>query len=247
MHHDQRHLLLIDDDVRLTDAIALYLRRLNYRVSVAHDGVRGLETFRRDPPALVVLDMMMPVMDGWEVCRRLREVSWVPIIMLTALTDESDRVQGLRMGADDYVGKPFSLKELAARIEAVLRRADLAPSTEGAVLFDDGRLRLETEGLRVLLNGEDVALTATERRLLFSLADHAGRVLSPDQILRLVWGQEYDTQQDYVKLYIWRVRQKIELDPAHPTYVRTERGLGYRFAGEPTARPAPPPRDEHDA
>jgi two-component system KDP operon response regulator KdpE len=225
----RRAVLLVDDDVRLSEAIALYLRRQGLRVTTANDGARGVEAFHRVQPDVVVLDVMMPVMDGWEVCRRLREVSWVPIIMLTARVDESDRVKGLRMGADDYVVKPFSLKELAARIEAVLRRADLSPSTKTGVVYDDSYLRLETEGLQVYVAGDAIGLTATERRLLFHLAENAGHVLSPEQILRQVWGPEYISQHDYVKLYIWRVRQKIEPDPADPTYLRTERGLGYRF------------------
>ena len=234
---ERSRLLVIDDDTRLTEAISLYLRRLGYHVTIAHDGARGLEAFRQERADLVLLDVMMPAMDGWEVCRRLRETSWVPIILLTARTDESDRVLGLRLGADDYVSKPFSLKELAARIEAVLRRAQLPPPTWDVVLFDDGYLRLEVDGLQALVRGTPVNLTATERRVLFCVAEGAGRVLSPEQILRQVWGQEFDVQQDYVKLYVWRVRQKIEPDPARPTYLRTERGLGYRFV-EPS-RPGP--------
>jgi len=229
---DPIRVLLIDDDARLTDAIARYLQRSGYAVVTAQDGPSGLERHRHDRPDIVVLDVMMPGMDGWEVCRRLRAVSRVPVIMLTARADEFDRVTGLRLGADDYVGKPFSLKELEARIEAVLRRTNMAPPSREDVLFDDGRLRLEPDGYQVRLNGAPVNLTGTERRLLFILAEHAGRVMSSEQILRRVWGAEYEAQGDYVKLYIWRVRQKIEPDPADPTYIRTERGLGYRFAGE---------------
>lgn len=227
---DEQRLLIIDDDVRLTEAMGLYLRRSGYGVTVANKAAEGIERFRIESPHLVILDVMMPGTDGWEVCRRLREVSSTPIIMLTARDSESDRVMGLRMGADDYVGKPFSLKELEARVEAVLRRVQPAPA-ENHVLFDDGRLRLEARSLRVSVDGDTVHLTATERRLLFTLAQQAGRVLGTDQILRLVWGPEYEGQSDYVKLYIWRLRQKIELDPTRPSYIQTERGLGYRFGG----------------
>lgn len=228
---DEQRLLIIDDDIRLTEAMALYLRRSGYAVSVANKAAEGIERFRAESPHLVILDVMMPGTDGWEVCRRLREVSSTPIIMLTARDSESDRVMGLRMGADDYVGKPFSLKELEARVEAVLRRVQPAPA-ENHVVFDDGRLRLEAGSLRVSVDGELVHLTATERRLLFTLVGQAGRVLGTDQILRLVWGPEYEGQSDYVKLYIWRLRQKIERDPTRPSYIQTERGLGYRFVGE---------------
>jgi DNA-binding response OmpR family regulator len=233
--HAQQRLLLVDDDIRLTEAIALYLRRAGYAVSVAHDGMRALDAYETERHDLIVLDVMMPGMDGWEVCRRLRETSWVPIIMLTARSDESDRVMGLHMGADDYIGKPFSLKELAARIEAVLRRALMAAPVRDSVVFDDGRLRLEAQGMQVLLDGQPAPLTATERRLLFCLAERAGRALSVDEILRRVWGHEYNAQHDYVKLYVWRVRQKIEPDPDRPAYIRTERGVGYRFTPGPAA------------
>jgi two-component system KDP operon response regulator KdpE len=229
MWNEPTRLLLIDDDERLTSAVALYMRRQGFELDVAHDGHVGLERFIRTPPDLVVLDVMMPGMDGWEVCRRIRERSNVPIIMLTARTDENDRVLGLRLGADDYVAKPFSLKELEARIEAVIRRANMEPPTTDDLIYDDGRLRIERGAMQVSYEDEPVNLTATERRLLFTLAENAGRVLSPDQILRQVWGPEYAGQSDYVKLYIWRVRQKIEPTPGEPTYIQTERGLGYRF------------------
>jgi two-component system KDP operon response regulator KdpE len=226
---DKRRLLLVDDDDRLTTAIALYMRRQGFELEVAHDGASGLEMFIKAPPDLVVLDVMMPGMDGWEVCRRIRARSNVPVIMLTARTDENDRILGLRLGADDYVSKPFSLKELEARIDAVLRRVNMAPPQSDDVLFDDGRLRIERDAMLVSVDGQAVDLTATERRLLFTLAESAGKVMTPDQILHRVWGPEYGGESDYVKLYVWRVRQKVEPDPAEPTYIHTERGLGYRF------------------
>jgi DNA-binding response OmpR family regulator len=225
----ETHVLLIDDNVQLLDAITKSLERSGYAVSKAHDGIAGLERYQQVSPDLIVLDVMMPGMDGWEVCRRLRETSRVPIIMLTARANETDKIMGLRMGADDYVAKPFSLKELEARIEAVLRRVHMKPPAGDDLLYDDSHLRLETAGLQVLIAGEALQLTATERRLLFALAESPGRVLSVDQILRQVWGAEYEGQTDYVKLYVWRLRQKLEQDPSKPTYIRTERGLGYRF------------------
>ena len=227
-------LLLVEDDAHLADAISRYLTRDGYRVTLAHDGVAAMRMFEADEPDLVILDLMLPLMDGWDVCRRLRAVSPVPIIMLTARASESDRVLGLRMGADDYVVKPFSLRELQARVEAVLRRAAKARELPGRPVYDDGFLRLERDGWQVLREGRALHLTATERRLLFALSEAADRVLSLDELLRAVWGPGYVNQGNYVKLYVWRIRQKIEPDPARPTYIRTERGLGYRFhAAEP--------------
>ncbi len=237
MWQENAKILIIDDDERLTNAIALYLRRQKYEVEVANDGATGLELFVASPPDIVVLDVMMPDMDGWEVCRRIRERSSAPIIMLTARVEERDRILGLRLGADDYVAKPFSLKEVEARIEAVLRRARMSPPDAGEILFDDGRLRIDKASMRVTAAGKDLNLTATERRLLFALAHSVGRVLSPDQILRQVWGPGYVGQSDYVKLYIWRLRQKIEPDPSSPGYIKTVRGVGYRFAAAAAAEP----------
>lgn len=227
-------LLIIDDDVRLTEAMARYLRRGGYAVEAAHAGEEGLLRYQAFAPHLVVLDLMMPGMDGLEVCRRLRESSSTPIIMLTARDSEIDRVMGLRLGADDYVGKPFSLKELEARVEAVLRRSrGSASSGEPPGAYDDGFLFLDPVSLEVRREGQALKLAATERRLIFTLFQHRDRVLGAEHILQLVWGREYADQQDYVKLYVWRLRQKIEPDPTKPRYIRTERGLGYRFVADP--------------
>jgi two-component system KDP operon response regulator KdpE len=230
--------LLIDDDDRLSAAVAVYLRRQGYEVASACSGEEGLRLSREMVPNLVLLDVMMPDKNGWDTCRELRSESNVPIIMLTARADETDRIHGLKLGADDYIAKPFSLKELEARIEAVLRRANMAPPVESDVLHEDEHLIVDRGTFRVMVDGEAVTLTATERRLLFVLAENANRVLSPDQILRQVWGPEYVGQSDYVKLYIWRVRQKIEPDPSRPSYILTERGLGYRFAPRPVRQEA---------
>jgi DNA-binding response OmpR family regulator len=234
-----RHLLVIDDDVRLLEAMGHYFRHAGYEVTTAPDGPSGLACAADQSPDIVVLDIMMSGMDGWEVCRRMREVSHVPIIMLTARGGESDRVMGLRLGADDYVPKPFSLKELEARIEAVLRRVYMAPPPEDNVVYDDGHLRLELNGLRVYRDGDPVALTLTERRMLFRLASEPGRAIPLQHLLRDIWGPEYEQQTDYVKLYIWRLRQKLERSPGRPTYVRTERGIGYRFDAQPAQSGAP--------
>ncbi|MFQ5814661.1 MAG: response regulator transcription factor [Anaerolineae bacterium] len=223
-------LLIVDDDDKLVEAIELYLNRAGYDVITATDGLQGMQQMYSQRPDLIVLDVMMPTMDGWETCQRIREISDVPIIMLTARGQESDRVMGLKLGADDYVAKPFSLKELEARVEAVLRRTRLPPPAKGRILYADDELVIDSERLEVSRGGERVQLTATEQRLLFYLAENAGRVLTNEQILEAVWGAEYVNEVDYVKLYIWRLRQKIEEDPRQPKYILTERGLGYRFA-----------------
>jgi DNA-binding response OmpR family regulator len=221
--------LIIDDDARLVEALIHYLRKANYEVVTAQDGVIGLQQLYQHRPDLVILDVMMPKLDGWETCRRIRELSNVPIVMLTARGQESDTVMGLHLGADDYVTKPFSLRELEARIEAVMRRGRRSDGTEGPALYADRRLFVDPTHWLVVLNGEPLNLTATERRLLFLLVENAGRVLTPIQILENVWGPEYVSEVDYVKLYIYRLRQKIEEDPGNPRYLVTERGIGYRF------------------
>ena len=221
-------LLIVDDDQRLGEALMLYLKRLGYDVAIAYDGLQGLDMFQTFRPDLVILDVMMPRLNGWDMARRLREVSHVPIIMLTARGQENDRVMGLKLGADDYIAKPFSLRELEARVEAVLRRARLADAARSGPLYQDGFLMIDASGWDVTREGQPVDLTATERKLLFLLVGTPS-VLSADTILEKVWGKEYAERPEYVKLYIWRLRQKLEVDPTTPRYIVTERGRGYRF------------------
>jgi len=226
-------LLLVDDDTMLIKALEMYLARGGYEVHTAGNGLDGLKQLFSLRPDLVVLDVMMPQLDGWETCRRIREMSTVPIIMLTARGQESERVMGLKLGADDYVPKPFSLKELEARIEAVLRRAKAtkpAEKRDASVLYVTDDLVIDSERWEVRRNGERLDLTSTELRLLFFLAENAGRVLSHQQLLEKVWGPEYVDNVNYTKLFIWRLRQKIEADPENPRYILTERGIGYRMA-----------------
>ena len=222
--------LLVDDDARLVEAVQLYLTKAGYEVFAAANGREALQRVYQLRPSLVILDIMMPDMDGWEVCARIRELSEVPIIMLTARGQESDKVRGLKIGADDYLIKPFSLRELEARIGAILRRVRLPAPPTGRVLYADTDLVIDSEKMEVTCRDKPVSLTATERRLLFLLAENAGRILPTSRILEVVWGTEFSGQSDYVKLYIWRLRQKIELQPDQPTYILTERGVGYRFA-----------------
>ena len=219
----------IDDDTLLSQAVAHHLEQGGYLVESVSSGEHGLERFAAFAPDLVILNVRMPGIDGWEACRRLRALSTVPIIFLTAHGDECDQVKGLRMGADDYMTKPFSHMELEARIEAVLRRANMQPPNKSDLLYEDGRLRLETTAQQVYLDGRPLKLTLTERRLLFTLARHASQAMSVEEILVQVWGPEYEDQLDYVKLYVWRLRRKLERDPNQPTYIQTVRGYGYRF------------------
>ena len=228
MTKSQTKLLLVDDDSNLVEALKLYLTTAGYVITAASDGREGLQKLFVERPDLILLDIMMPKLYGWELCSRIREVSSVPIIMLTARGQEADKVRGLQMGADDYVAKPFSLRALEARIASVLRRSRLNASSQDHVLYADRELVIDSERWEVSRRGKPVELTATERRLLFLLADNMGRVLPTSRILEGVWGQEYVNDVDYVKLYIWRLRQKIEPNPSEPTYIRTEHGVGYR-------------------
>ena len=223
-------LLVVDDDRTLREAVEVYLGSADYEVITASDGLEGLQKMYAHHPALILLDVMMPKLDGLQTCRRIREVSKVPIIMLTAKGQESDKVKGLELGADDYVTKPFSLKELGARVQAVLRRSEDSCSNGGGVLFADDELVIDSESGQVLRSGEKVGLTATERRLLFFLAENSGQILHTSRILESVWGHEYVDEVGYVKIYVWRLRQKIEPHPEEPMYILTERGIGYRFA-----------------
>ena len=223
-------LLIVDDDSTLLKAVELYLVRAGYDVTTANNGLEGLQRLYAEQPDVVLLDIMMPKMDGWDACRRIRELTNTPVIMLTARGQENDKVTGLKMGADDYVTKPFSLRELEARVSAVIRRAQVEPTERSRSLYANGDLVIDPEKLEVLKSGERIELTSTELRLLVILAENAGRVLTHRQLLESVWGPEYVDDVDYTKLFIWRLRQKIEANPKKPEYILTERGIGYRLA-----------------
>jgi two-component system KDP operon response regulator KdpE len=228
---NEKRLLIVDDDQRLLEALVLYFDKQGYRVYTAREGADGLRQLYKVHPDLVILDIMLPRMSGWEVCERIRQMTNVPIIMLTARGQESDRVKGLEMGADDYVAKPFSLRELAARVEAVLRRSQGIQEQADEVVYGDDYLVIDAGRMEVQCAGEPVNLTATERRVLFLLARNQGRLLTAGQILSSVWGPDYVEEVSYVRLYIWRLRQKIEPVPDKPRYILTEHGMGYRFIG----------------
>lgn len=209
--------------------IRMNLELEGYTVFEAADGVRALQQVRDALPDLVILDVMMPELDGFETLRALREFSSVPVIMLTARGEEDDRVRGLELGADDYVTKPFSPRELVSRVKAVLRRTEApAPAEKGPVQIDD-RLQIDFDRREVYVDRKLVKLRPTEFRLLYHLVSNAGWVVPHDQLLAKVWGYEYRDETHYLRLYINYLRQKLEADPAHPRYILTERGVGYRF------------------
>ena len=230
---DRKTVLVIEDDPKTASLVVLYLEREGFRALSAHDGEAGLALARRHRPDLVILDLMLPKIDGWEVCRRLRRDSEVPVIMLTARGEEVDRVAGLTLGADDYVVKPFSPRELVARVQAVLRRAPRA-APAGERLLSHGPVALDLEKRRLSVAGRPVALTAREYALLEALMSAPGRTFTRDELLgRLYPAGEAVVIQRVVDVHIGKLRQKIEPDPANPSLILTERGMGYRFADRP--------------
>ncbi len=220
-------ILLIDDDPTLLEMLADHVRDAGYQPLTAGRAAEGVRLALEAQPALIVLDVMMPGMDGWEACRRIREVSHVPIIMLTAKSEEIDKLRGFRLGVDDYVTKPFSFAELIARIRAVLARAQHAPSPTQRLTSGD--LTIDFDQHTVTLDGQPVDLTPTEYRLLEALARHARRTVPTERLLSEVWGAEYAGEPEHVKHYIWALRRKIERDPGDPQHIITVRGFGYRF------------------
>jgi DNA-binding response OmpR family regulator len=222
--------LVIDDKKEMTWLLERALVEDGYEVIVAHSGQEGLRRAYSSRPDLILLDVLMPGMDGWDMLRRLREFSDVPVIMLTAVGGEDNKVQGLNIGADDYVTKPFGMEELKARIRASLRRTALLSSGKPSILrFNGGQFVIDPAARSVTVRGQVVDLTPTEYKLLVYLAYNAGRVLSYDQILESVWGSGYEEGMSNVKLYIWYLRRKIEENPSDPLYIQTQRGVGYIF------------------
>ena len=222
-------ILVVDDERRMVGFIRLNLEQDGFEVIEAYNGTEALERLRDSLPDLILLDVMMPDIDGFEVLRTIREISQVPVIMLTAKGEEEDIVKGLELGADDYVTKPFSPRELVSRVRAVLRRGSSFEEDGEDVIDVDDRLKIDFGRREVWVDGELVKLRPTEYRLLYHLIQNAGWVLTHDQILTKVWGYEYRDEPHYVRLYINYLRKKIEEDPSNPVYILTERGVGYRF------------------
>jgi DNA-binding response OmpR family regulator len=226
-------ILVVEDNPTVAEVVALYLRREGFLAETVADGRQALEQALANPPDLIVLDLMLPGLDGLEICRRLRALAPVPIVILTARGQESDRIMGLELGADDYVAKPFSTKELVARVRAVLRRAKgpLAPHhPPGVRVHVDGSLEVDVAARQARLAGEVVALTAREFELLAFLIRHPSQAFRREEILEQVWGYRYgDTST--VTVHIRRLREKIEPDPANPVRIATVWGVGYRWEG----------------
>ncbi len=223
-------ILVVDDDPAFIRLVGQVLTQKGYEVLNATSGGEGLRLLFAHKPNIVLLDMVMPGMDGWQTCSRIRDISDVPVIMLTAYErTEDDIVRGLDCGADDYLMKPVGSRELVGRVRAVLRRAELPPSRETAATYSDGFLTVDIAQRMVIVDGERVRLTPIEFRLLALLMQNAGRILTHRQLLEKVWGWEYIDDLDYVRIYIWHLRQKIEPDPAQPKYIITEPGVGYYF------------------
>jgi DNA-binding response OmpR family regulator len=225
----RRLILVVDDEPRMVHFIRLNLEHDGFQVAEASTGTTALEQMRNHIPDLVLLDVMLPDFDGFETLRMIREISKVPVIMVTAKGEEDDRVRGLERGADDYITKPFSPRELVSRIRAVLRRTEMpVPSSHGPLIVDD-RLQIDFDRREIRVEGNLVGLRPTEFRLLFHLVQNAGLVVTHDQLLAKVWGYEYREETHYLRLYVNYLRQKLEKNPEHPVYILTERGVGYRF------------------
>lgn len=222
-------ILVVDDEERMARFIRLNLEHDGFQVVEAYRGMQAIQLLRDRMPDVVILDVMMPDVDGFEVLQLIRESSQVPVIMLTAKGEEEDKVKGLELGADDYVTKPFSPRELVSRVRAVLRRTDTSSSDGEGVIEVDDHLKLDFGRREIWMDGKQVKLRPTEYRLLYHLVQNAGWVLTYDQILSKVWGYEYRDEPHYVRLYVNYLRQKLEKDPANPVYILTERGVGYRF------------------
>ncbi len=225
-----RIILVVDDEERMARFIRLNLEHDGFQVVEAYRGYQALQLLRDHMPDLILLDVMMPDLDGFEVLKMIRETSQVPVIMLTAKGEEEDRIRGLELGADDYIPKPFSPRELVGRVKAVLRRTEAATGLGSREIIEvDDRFKMDFGRREIWVDGKLIKLRPTEYRLLFHLAQNAGWVLTYDQLLSRVWGYEYRDEPHYVRLYINYLRQKIEEDPANPKYILTERGVGYRF------------------
>jgi two-component system KDP operon response regulator KdpE len=227
----EQRVLVVDDEAALRDFVCRNLEVRGYRVEKAANGLQALAQFKRQAFDLVILDLMMPHMDGLETTRRLRQESTVPVVVLSALGEEADKVAALELGADDYLTKPFGVPELLARVKAVLRRSTWNPASEeraaGRVERDGVSLDLEGHALQV--EGRPVDLTPIEFELLLLLMRNAGKVLTHRTLLQTVWGSEYGGEVEYLRVYVGRLRRKIEKDPSRPTHLLTEHGLGYRF------------------
>ena len=226
---EKTSILLVDDDPQLIKLVRANLESVGYRVLIAMDARSALKLVDMEVPDMIILDIMLPGVDGYELCQRIREFSSTPIIMLTAKVEDVDKVRGLRLGADDYLTKPFSVQELLARIEAVLRRTGSSEEANVPPTFTGGDISVDFVQRRVTVRGQEVALTLTEYKLLSQLVSNAGRVMLHRELLTRVWGAEYQNELEYLRAYIRHLRQKIEENPHQPKYILSKPGMGYIF------------------
>lgn len=225
------HVLVVDDEKPLREFVRRNLEVRGYKVLTASNGLEALALFNTENIQLVIMDIMMPHMDGLETTRRIRQASRVPIIVLTAMGEEADKVRAFDLGADDYLTKPFGVGELLGRVKAVLRRADWSEPVSSEERLVRGEIEMDVERHQVKVRGEVVVLTPTEFNLLLYFMKNAGRTLHHRAILQNVWGAEYGDEAEYLRVYVGKLRQKIERDPLDPQYLHTEHGIGYRFEG----------------
>lgn len=223
------HVLVVDDERSLRDFVQRNLEIRGYKVRTAANGLEALAIFKNEYIDLVILDVMMPNMDGLETIKRIREKSTVPVIVLSALGEEQDKVRALNLGADDYLSKPFGVKELLARVKAVQRRTQWGSSLNDEERLVYGEINVDVDGHNVEVRGSQLELTPTEFNLLVILMRNAGKVLTHEMLLQNVWGPEYGHEAEYLRVYVGRLRQKVEVDPSQPSYIHTEHRVGYRF------------------
>jgi len=222
-------IIIIDDDESLTELLSTYLTKLGYSVSVAANGVEGIKNLSQRPADLVVLDVTMPVKDGWSTLKSIREIGDMPVIMLTARSEEHNILRGFSQGADDYITKPFSFAELAARVQAVLTRAG-SPQDPDKDKLHLGDIQIDLRSRQVIRGNEEISLTPTEFKMLATLMGRTGEIVSSSELVREIWGPQYAGEEGHVRRYIWHLRKKLEPDPKEPRYVLNEHGYGYKFS-----------------
>jgi len=232
----KKRILIVDDELSIIKFLRATLTAKDYEVLTAMNGAEALRVFEGNLPDLVILDITMPEMGGFDVCKRLREWTQVPIIMLSARGDEADKVKCLNLGADDYLTKPFGIEELMARIKAVMRRTKTAAATAGRSSFTCGNIIVNFANRQVTVNGKEVRLTKTEYNLLQELVLNANKVLTHSMLLGKVWGPEYGSEKEYLRVFISRLRKELEPDPINPRYLLTIPGIGYQFKAPTAAR-----------
>ena len=226
----KERILLIEDDAEFLNLTQTWLQNAGYEVLTAEDGVEGIRRVYSSRPNLVLLDANMPKMDGWEVCRRIRDMSEIPVLMVTVNAQKADRLKGFVLGADDYITKPVDFRELIARVQAVLRRTGSSMAEDGPSTFHNGDIEIEWKSHQVWVRGERVKLSPTEYKIMSCLIKNRGWIVTHEQLLEKAWGPNYIGDKSFVKLYIRYLRQKIEADPRNPQIILTERGVGYYFA-----------------